>query len=155
MRTLATIAGICIFVRSVHAADTLAQLRKRVEAIAAADAPNPADVAAVRSELHKALEADVDRKLTETVVKLLVQLPPHARVVLLGSIATGKYVDVLRPILGDWLHFPADFIGRGDMSRGGLLLRHARSGEPLTYQRIDSDTRPRGKRPPKLSNIVQ
>ena len=95
------------------------------------------------------------RALEHDATELAEQLPPHARVVLLGSIATGKYVDVLRPVLGDWLHFPVDFIGRGDMSRGGLLLRHARSGEPLTYQRIDSDTRPRGKRPPKLSNIVQ
>ena len=52
---------------------------------------------------------------------------------MLGSVATGKYVDVLRETLGERLHFPAEFVGRGDMSRGGLLLRAARSGVELAY----------------------
>ena len=90
------------------------------------------------------------RALEHDATELAEHLPRKARVILLGSIATGKYVDVLRPILGDWLHYPIDFIGRGDMSRGGLLLRHSRSGEPLAYQRIQEGDRPRGKRPPKL-----
>lgn len=47
----------------------------------------------------------------------------RCEVVLLGSLATGKYVDLLQDVLGDLLHLPADFVGRGDMSRGGLLLR--------------------------------
>ena len=55
--------------------------------------------------------------------QLAAALPAHARVVLLGSIATSKYVEVLRDALGARLHFPADFIGRGDMSRGALMLR--------------------------------
>ncbi len=70
-------------------------------------------------------------------------------VVLLGSIATPKYVDILRAFLGPRLKFPAEFVGRGDMSRGGLLLRHAQSGEELTYLPLDGATR-HGKRPPKL-----
>src|SRR5687768_3325436 len=48
---------------------------------------------------------------------------PDAQVVLLGSIATGKYVDVLRPIFADKLRFPSAFAGLGDMARGGLMLR--------------------------------
>ena len=60
-----------------------------------------------------------------------------AGVVLLGSIATGKYVDVLLPIFGDRLVFPTSFVGRGDMSRGALLLRAARSGEELEYGTLD------------------
>ncbi len=56
---------------------------------------------------------------------LAARLPAGARVVLLGSVATGKYVDVLVRSLGRTLHFPPSFVGRGDMSRGGLLLRHA------------------------------
>src|SRR5687767_11896061 len=44
-------------------------------------------------------------------------------VVLLGSIASPKYVDVLLRIFGDRLLFPQEFVARGDMSRGGLLLR--------------------------------
>jgi hypothetical protein len=70
-------------------------------------------------------------------------------VILLGSIATPKYVEVLRAILGPRLRFPAEFVGRGDMSRGGLMLRHVQAGEELTYVPLDGATR-RGKRPPKL-----
>lgn len=95
------------------------------------------------------------RALEHDASELAEQLPQHARVILLGSIATGKYVDVLRPILGDWLHYPVDFIGRGDMSRGGLLLRRSRTGEPLEYGRIDFEKPPRGKRPPKLTPLGQ
>jgi hypothetical protein len=72
------------------------------------------------------------------------------QVVLLGSVASGKYVDVLLPILGDRLRYPTSFIGRGDMSRGGLLLRSAASGDELEYQLLTAGVRPRGPRPPKL-----
>jgi hypothetical protein len=61
-----------------------------------------------------------------------------ARVVLLGSVATGKYVDVLRPIFGGSLAFPAAFAGLGDMSRGGLLLRAVRAGRELPYVSLDA-----------------
>jgi hypothetical protein len=54
-------------------------------------------------------------------------------VVLLGSVATGKYIDTLLPILGERLLFPSDFAGRGDMSRGALLLRSAAEGKELPY----------------------
>jgi hypothetical protein len=54
-------------------------------------------------------------------------------VVLLGSIATGKYVNCLLPILGHRLLFPPEFLGRGDMSRGALLLRCAARDEELNY----------------------
>ena len=54
-------------------------------------------------------------------------------IVLLGSVATGKYLDSLRPIFGDRLRFPAEFAGRGDMSRGALLLRSAVAGRELRY----------------------
>jgi hypothetical protein len=75
------------------------------------------------------------------------------QVVLLGSVASGKYVDVLLPIFGDRLHFPVDFIGRGDMSRGGLLLRSAASGVELVYQPLTAGVRPRGPRPPRLEPL--
>ena len=52
---------------------------------------------------------------------------------LLGSVASGKYVDILWPILGERLVFPAMFAGLGDMSRGGLLLRAARANKELEY----------------------
>ena len=52
-------------------------------------------------------------------------------VVLLGSIATGKYVDPLTEILGERLQIPVAFVGKGDMSRGKLMLERAESGEEL------------------------
>ncbi|MEO6034561.1 MAG: hypothetical protein ABIQ35_04825 [Verrucomicrobiota bacterium] len=69
--------------------------------------------------------------------------------VLLGSIATGKYVDVLHKVFSERLRFPSEFIGRGDMSRGGLMLRCADSGTELDYIPIQGAAR-RGKRPDKL-----
>jgi hypothetical protein len=61
------------------------------------------------------------------------RLPAEARVVMLGSIATGKYLDLLIPIFGDRLLFPRIFAGAGDMRRGALLLRAAACGEELEY----------------------
>jgi hypothetical protein len=74
----------------------------------------------------------------------------HPRVILLGSVATGKYADILARAFGSRLHFPASFIGRGDMSRGGLLLRSARAGTELEYVVLDTARKRRGPRPPKL-----
>ena len=88
--------------------------------------------------------------LERDVATLALRLPGRARVVLLGSVASGKYVDVLRPMLGDRLCYPTSFIGRGDMSRGGLLLRSVASGEELDYEVLTPGVRPRGSRPPKL-----
>ncbi|HVH57796.1 MAG TPA: hypothetical protein VM791_16145 [Vicinamibacterales bacterium] len=70
-------------------------------------------------------------------------------VVLLGSIASPKYVDVLLSIFGERLLFPQEFVGRGDMSRGGLLLRCAAAREELTYVPVAGAVR-HGARPPKL-----
>jgi hypothetical protein len=73
-------------------------------------------------------------------------------VVLLGSVATGKYVDALMELLGERLLFPGDFVGRGDMSRGGLMLRRAREGQELEYIPVAGAVR-RGPRPPRLSRL--
>jgi hypothetical protein len=72
-----------------------------------------------------------------------------AEVVLLGSVATGKYVDLLVDVFGTRLLFPPDFVGRGDMSRGGLLLRGAREGRELHYVPVAGAVR-HGPRPPRL-----
>ena len=64
-------------------------------------------------------------------------MPDDARVVLLGSIATGKYVDLLLPVLGDQLVFPGCFVGIGDMSRGSVLLRAVREDRELEYSTLD------------------
>ena len=80
---------------------------------------------------------------------LVSKLENDASVILLGSIATGKYVDALLDVFGERLMFPSEFVGRGDMSRGGLLLRSAREGRELAYIPVAGAVR-RGKRPPKL-----
>ena len=90
--------------------------------------------------------------LTRDALRLARTLPATTNVVLLGSIATGKYVDALLEIFGERLLFPAEFVGRGDMSRGGLLLRHARAETALTYIPVVGAVR-RGSRPPKLERI--
>ena len=77
---------------------------------------------------------------------------PDCEVVLLGSIASGKYVEVLQPIFGDKLVFPPAFVGRGDMSRGGLMLRCVLAGVELEYAPIAGAMR-HGQRPPKLAPI--
>jgi len=50
-------------------------------------------------------------------------LGPDGDIVLLGSVANTKYTAPLLEVFGERLLFPSDFVGRGDMSRGGLLLR--------------------------------
>jgi hypothetical protein len=79
----------------------------------------------------------------------LVSTECECEVVLLGSIATGKYVDALLPVFGERLVFPSEFVGRGDMSRGGLLLRRTAMGGELDYIPITGAIR-KGRRPAKL-----
>jgi hypothetical protein len=66
-------------------------------------------------------------------------------VVLLGSVATGKYLDTLLPIFGNRLLFPDEFAGRGDMSRGALLLRAVLAGKELSYVPAASARRSRAR----------
>jgi len=88
--------------------------------------------------------------LDRDVTALATRLAIDQTVVLLGSVATGKYVDALLPSLEDRLMFPSAFVGRGDMSRGALLLRSVASGEELAYEPLRSGVRRRGSRPPRL-----
>jgi hypothetical protein len=90
--------------------------------------------------------------LARGVDALAAAIGPRTRVVLLGSIATGKYVDTLVATFGTRLLFPSDFVGRGDMSRGGLMLRRVREGVELAYEPVLGAVR-HGKRPPKLERI--
>jgi hypothetical protein len=73
------------------------------------------------------------RSLLRTIRKLAADVGAECEVVLLGSIASGKYLDILTGVLGDQLRVPADFIGLGDMSRGALLLRCVREQRELDY----------------------
>ncbi|HEY1250660.1 MAG TPA: hypothetical protein VGH97_05690 [Thermoanaerobaculia bacterium] len=110
-------------------------------------------------DLRRFAEVDIDardlrfrRPFLRDARALAARLGPDAEVVLLGSIATGKYVDVLLDVFGARLLFPRDFVGRGDMSRGGLLLRHARAGRELDYAPVLGTER-HGRRPPRLRRV--
>jgi hypothetical protein len=87
--------------------------------------------------------------LERDALDLQKALAPDCEVVLLGSIATSKYLEPLLDIFGSCLLFPSEFVGRGDMSRGGLMLRCVRDRKELEYVAA-SNTPRRGPRPPKL-----
>jgi hypothetical protein len=87
--------------------------------------------------------------LKRDALRLAKRLTNECQVILLGSIATPKYRDALAEALGERLYFPLDFVGRGDMSRGGLMLRCVDSGKELDYAPLLRAVY-RGKRPAKL-----
>jgi len=99
------------------------------------------DVAADNPRYRKPLETSAHA--------IAADIGSDCDVVLLGSIASPKYVDVLLAIFGSRLLFPADFVGRGDMSRGGLMLRCVSGGEELRYIPVAGAVR-HGQKPPKL-----
>jgi predicted kinase len=88
--------------------------------------------------------------LVEHAAALDRALGTHARFVLLGSVATDKYVAPLGQVFGERLLFPPEFIGRGDMSRGSLMLQAARAGQELAYAPVLGSKR-HGRRAPGVS----
>jgi len=92
------------------------------------------------------LEPRYRRPLAESALRLAEALGPSGEAVLLGSLATDKYLGPLGEVLGDRLRIPEAFVGRGDMSRGGLMLRAADAREELTYRVLSSPRRLRLRR---------
>jgi hypothetical protein len=88
--------------------------------------------------------------LETTAAVLAERVGDGCDVVLLGSVASDKYVAILEQIFGERLKFPLEFVGRGDMSRGGLLLRCVADGCELTYVPVRGAVR-HGGRPPRLA----
>jgi hypothetical protein len=114
------------------------------------------DVPVTQASIIEFAAGDIDvanaryrRPLEETSSALARDIGTCGEVVLLGSIASPKYVEVLGRIFGDRLRFPIAFVGRGDMSRGGLLLRKASEGVELDYVPVAGAVR-HGPRPPRL-----
>jgi hypothetical protein len=101
------------------------------------------------TEIGKDIEA-YTRPLSRNARRLARRAGPGTEFVLLGSIATDKYLDVLFKAFGPGLKFPRDFVARGDMSRGGLLLRRASDREELEYIPAQG-TVWHGKKPPQLA----
>ncbi len=118
----------------------------------------PPETVVTVEKLRKLSAVDLDpanaryhRPLVRDARILSALTGPECQVVLLGSVATEKYVKPLVDTLGERLYFPAEFVGRGDLSRGGLMLRCVRAGLQLTYVPVMSAVR-HGPRPPRLGN---
>jgi hypothetical protein len=119
----------------------------------------PADERVTLPVLRAAARVDIDaanpryrRPLLASARAVSDTLGADADVTLLGSIASDKYVGVLLDVFGERLTFPSEFVGRGDMSRGGLLLRSVRQGVELDYIPVAGAVR-RGPRPPRLTPV--
>ena len=108
------------------------------------------------ARLHEWAGVDIDEgndaftaPLIRDAAALELAYGATTRFVLLGSVASNKYVGPLTQVFGDHLLFPPDFVGRGDMSRGALMLRAAREGTELTYEPVETAVR-RGRRAPSI-----
>jgi hypothetical protein len=117
----------------------------------------PVDALFTAAELRAAARIDISatnrryrRPLEASATLLAAAVGDDCEVVLLGSVATPKYVEPLSRIFRERLAFPLAFVGRGDMSRGGLMLRCVREGRELTYVPVDDRSPRHGPRPPKL-----
>jgi hypothetical protein len=118
-----------------------------------------ADALVTSDELQAYSDVPIDARderytkpLIRDAVLLAASCAIDCSIVLLGSVASGKYVDHLLPVFGKRLHFPKEFVGRGDMSRGGILLRSVTANRMLTHIPVAGTVR-RGSRQPKLTPL--
>lgn len=98
------------------------------------------DVSIRRDRLYEMAQVPINASdpryrvpLERDVRRLAAQIGKAGEIVLLGSIATPKYLEPLCSVLGERVMVPTDFLGRGDMSRGSLMLRAVRDRTPLSY----------------------
>jgi hypothetical protein len=118
----------------------------------------PAEQAVTLRHLKRFSEVSIDvsdlryRRPLARASRQLSYAARECEIVLLGSIASGKYVDILGRVFGPRLVFPSEFVGRGDMSRGGLMLRRVRERRELDYAPVLTSVR-HGARPPKLPRL--
>ena len=116
------------------------------------DPAEPVSIARLRNYARVPIKAGEPRYLTPLLrdaEALAILAGERCRVILLGSVASSRYVEPLLQVFGARLLFPPTFAGRGDMSRGGLLLRCVDAGSELEYAPLVSAVR-HGPRPPKL-----
>jgi len=121
----------------------------------------PPDLTITRALIDEFAGVDVSqdderyrRPLLADARRLEGAIATHDRIVLLGSVATAKYLDVLSGVFGERLSFPSDFVGRGDMSRGAIMLRAAAAGTELEYVALTDQTPRHGRRPPRLTPVL-
>lgn len=133
--------------------------RAGIHVITPSDGLKPPEAAIRVRDLQRfgRVEVDPDEpRYSRPLLRDLRALAPHweqADVVLLGSVASPKYADLLGPVLGEHLLFPSDFVGRGDMSRGGLMLRCVQEGRELACVPLVGAER-HGRRPARLARMT-
>lgn len=100
----------------------------------------PVDTPVDHATLRRFSETPIDlgestyvEPLLETSRAVLESLHTGADVVLLGSVATPKYLAPLGEVFGERLLIPRSFVGRGSLSRGSLLRRAVASDRELEY----------------------
>jgi hypothetical protein len=164
----AALGEVFAFMSGLYFRGKLAYARRFAQAPGPPDAPSgvmvitahaglcPPETVVTVASLQRAARVEISadnpryaRPLRASARALARGLAGDSEVVLLGSVATGKYLDALLEVFGDRLRFPAAFVGRGDMSRGGLLLRCAAEGTELEYVPVAGAAR-HGPRPPRL-----
>jgi hypothetical protein len=74
--------------------------------------------------------------LARDAAELAAKLKINERIIFLGSIASDKYSQILRAAFGERIIFPREFVGRGDLSRGSLLLGAVDAGIELEYMTV-------------------
>lgn len=74
--------------------------------------------------------------LERDAAALAAKLKINEQIIFLGSIASDKYSRILHPAFGERLMFPRAFVGRGDLSRGSLLLSAVDAGTELEYTTV-------------------
>lgn len=92
-----------------------------------------AEFRAITSDKITARNPGYRDPLERDLRELFEKIAGDARVVLLGSIATKKYVPMLLHVFSERLLVPRKFVGLGNMGRGALLLRCLRQGSELEY----------------------
>jgi hypothetical protein len=164
----AALGEVFAFMSGLYFRGKLAYARRFARAPVSAEAPSgvmvitahaglcPPEATVTVASLQRAARVEISadnpryaRPLRMSARTLAQRLDDDGEVVLLGSVATGKYLDALLEVFGDRLRFPAAFVGRGDMSRGGLLLRCVAEGKELEYVPVAGAAR-HGPRPPRL-----
>ena len=115
------------------------------------------DLRIATEHVHAFSEVEVDAQDPAYVAPLVRDaraLDPEGRIVLLGSIATKKYVDPLTSVLAERLLFPEAFVGQGDMRRGAMLLNAADAGTELSYIPVIGAVRSRRDASPQVAAPV-
>ena len=97
------------------------------------------------SDLRRISATSIDAKnsdyrlsLDSDLLRLRERVSDETEIILLGSVATSKYITPIREVFGKRLLFPRAFLGLGDMSRGSILLRYCAQGEELEYRPVET-----------------